>query len=211
MFRLSKREQKLIIFTLLFAVLAMFFVYYYFPLVDEIEELTEKKLEISETLNTNQQMKLLTDALEKEYELLEKERLESTENFINGYDEAELLNYINTVIGDKTERTVVSFSDINQEDIYLYGDINMNIKTNYKELTDMISELEEGKYFSSIQSIDISTLSDNEAEVDGTTEPDAYPLQVNVILRFYAKNQMIDITDSEQFNSGSYGKSNIFQ
>ena len=94
MTKLSKKEKYLVIGALVFASVALFIYFYYFPLKDEIKELERQSEEVSLKLDEAKSLAIKIENTKKEIESLKIEAAENMAILMDKIDEPEILDYI---------------------------------------------------------------------------------------------------------------------
>ncbi len=199
--KLTKKEQKLMIGTIFVAAAAIFLVYVYFPLDREISELKIHSSELSTQLQMAEKRQQSITELKKQISVIQEEMDKEYDNFLKIWDQPELLVFMEDVIDKLGIKQSVELLEPVEGSGIKSGDISMELKTNYNDLMSLFKKLEKAKYFSTVYAMDIV-----DSEDDSTD-----PLEVNLILRFYSKENTDKYPEKYSFMNGKYKKSNLFQ
>jgi len=215
--RLSKRERILLTALFIIVFSFLFLNYYYFPLLNDIKELKAKHVEVAVQLEGAKQMKTLVETTKTELADLQKASFESENYLLSTFDEPKVLVYIDDNLGDNSSKASIQYSSITKNELYVYGDFTLNIKTSNYELKKILDNFENGDYFTTLTRLEIHEDTDNEllkadgVEGETVSNEEEYPLGVTIDLRFYAKNDLWDGQADYDFLGGNYRKTNIFE
>lgn len=204
--RLTKRETTLIIIVLLVGISFLYVNYVYFPLQDESKELEAKYNELLIEESDAKVLVAKTTALKAELKEIEDSTIGVYDGMVEIWDQAENLVYMEKLFEGLSERhTFNSYTPLDVSSIRT-AEIDMSIVTNYTNLQRILNNLEDGKNYCTIESLNIV------AKSRGNENPEWEPmdLDVNLTVRFYAKGQSEDYPNEYDFMSGSYGKRDIF-
>lgn len=204
--KLTKRELILLIIVLVAGVGFLFVNYVYIPLDNDVEELDEQYSLLLEDEKKVKDLSIKIKALEKELMEIEESTIGVFDGMVEIWDQAEILVYLENIMEDLCYKyDINSYTPVDVVSIRS-ADINFSIETTYTNLKKILERLEDGKYYCSIEDIDITN-----KMTDG--EPDSLEVMeitVDFTIRFYAKGQGSDYPIEYDFMKGKFNKSNIF-
>lgn len=223
MAKLTKREQNLIVATLLFAVVFLVAYLYYFPLSDEIKELEQQSIDLDFKLDEVRNIEIMIESTSKKIQELEEELTQSREFLMDTIDEAEILKYVSDIVLADGSLSSLSYGSLSNNDTYYSKDISLNFTSSYRGLKNILRAFETGEIFTLIPSISLSPIG-NEVEIVETVDEDGETIvtetvvenlsivNVSCTIRFYAEESTWDGSGEYDFMSGSnFGKNNIFR
>lgn len=236
MTKLSKREKYLVIGALVFASVALFVYFYYFPLKNEIKDLERQSEEVSLELDEAKSLAIKIDNMKNQIEELKIEAAESMAILMESIDEAEVLDYISntTNYGDSEskisdliaisyeEASGYSSDDDSFDNLYYDKDILLSFDSNYDNLKDVLKAFEDGDKYTSlttmnIKSVETNDLLDSEQDEDSdessrTVNTGEYPLEIECSLRFYGETPLWDGSGEYTFmEDGNFEKTDLFK
>ena len=219
--KLSKRERYLVLATLIFAILALFIYYYYFPLKNEIESLKFQSEDLSSQIEEAKNTRILIDTSKKEIEDLNVQILESRDFLMDSIDEPALIKYINDIASGDSNLESINYNQLLDNEIYFTKDINIRLDTDYLNLKKILREFEEGENFTTLHNFTIfinnqtstTEITNEDGQVEVVEIPgNTMPLTIDMLIRFYGVEGTWDGTGEYDFmKSGRFSKPNLFK
>lgn len=222
--KLSKREQVMLSGALIIAIAALFLVYYYMPVQSELKILKEQSDKLAYELESAKQTKILVESLEKQIENLQQQVEENHPDLLRVWDQPEVLVYLEEVIARLGIKEQVTFFDViaAEDSVYEAGSVMLTLNTNYRALKRLLGELEQGRYFTTVQSLDIAagpadgnplrgyyTVGAGQEDLAIISE-NQKSLEVQLVLTFYSCGYEEEFPKEYHFLDGDYSKENIF-
>ncbi|MDI9509415.1 MAG: hypothetical protein QM217_06325 [Bacillota bacterium] len=218
--KLSKREIILIACTLIGGLIALFIIYYYMPQKDKIAQLKQESQQLSLDIEDCKTKQMLLDATRNEVNEYKKQITDADEYLMESIDEPNILYYLSNIIYDTSEDQSVSYSPVEDKEVYVNKDISLSFNTSFENLIEILTSFEEGDIYTTLNEISISMNRDNnqyamEYEQEDEQEDDEVslsPLKVSYGIRFYATDSTWDGAAEYKFmKGGEYTKENIFE
>ena len=227
MTKLSKKEKYLVIGALVFASVALFIYFYYFPIKDEIKELERQSEEVSLELDEAKSLVVKIENTKKEIENLEIEAAENMAILMENIDEPEILDYISNVTNyadgssDISDLIAISYESVSNHDLYYSKGISLSFNSNYNSLKEILKAFEAGDKYASLTTINITTSKEDlsaanqiegSEEATSTVNTPIYPLKVQCGLSFYAEESLWDGSGEYIFmQGGNFSKTDLFK
>ncbi len=228
MTKLSKKEKYLVIGALVFASVALFIYFYYFPLKDEIKELERQSEEVSLELDEAKSLVVKIENTKKEIENLEIEAAENMAILMENIDEPEILDYISNVTNyadgssDISDLTAMSYDSVSNHDLYYSKGISLSFNSNYNSLKEILKAFEAGDKYASLTTMNITSLEKDDSsaanqgegseETTGAVSTSGYPLKVECGLSFYGETPLWDSSGEYIFmEGGNFSKTDLFK
>ncbi len=231
MTKLSKKEKYLVIGFLVFASVALFVYFYYFPLKDEIKELERQSEEASLKLDEAKSLAVKIENTKKEIESLKIEATENMAILMENIDEPELLDYISNKTNyadgssDISDLIAISYDSVSGHDLYYSKGISLSFNSNYNSLKEILKAFEVGDKYASLTSMHIVTSRKDDPsannQVEGSEEAAAtattvatanYPLEIEFALSFYGETPFWDGSGEYIFmEGGNFSKTDLFE
>ena len=228
MTKLSKKEKYLVIGALVFASVALFIYFYYFPLKDEIKELERQSEEVSLELDEAKSLVVKIENTKKEIENLEIEAAENMAILMENIDEPEILDYISNKTNyadgssDISDLIAISYESVSDHDLYYSNDILLSFNSNYDSLKEILKAFEAGDKYASLTTMNITSLEKDDSSVTnqgegseeaaGTINTSNYPLEIEFGLSFYGENPLWDGSAEYIFmEGGNFEKTDLFK
>jgi hypothetical protein len=213
--KLTKRERILLLGALLIAVAVMFINYVYFPIQKDIKELSNQTKDLTIQIDEAKQKQELVVILEGQLVELQAENDKIYEDVMKTWDEPEILVYIEETLDELGLSELIDNYGVVTGAGYLNGDINLKISASNENLITILKKLEEGKYFTTVESMDVKD-KENSREVaddkdDKAKDTAGKQLDINLVIRFYALDYLKEYSEDYPFMKGKYGKTNIFK
>lgn len=219
--KLSKREIVLIVSSLIIASIALFVIYYYIPQKDRITQLKQESLQLSLDIDERKTMKLLVDAEKNEVIDYKQQIADADEYLMDSIDEPNILYYISNNIYNTSEKQSVSYSVVEDREVYVNKDILLSFDTSFENLITILGSFEEGDIYTTLNSINIkmdrsnyNTYDgfDDEEQDDEEDKENKSPLNVSYDIRFYATDATWDGSGEYEFmENGKFKRANIFE
>lgn len=219
--KLSKREIVLIVSSLIIASIALFVIYYYIPQKDRITQLKQESIQLSLDIDERKTMKLLVDAEKNEVIDYKQQIADADEYLMDSIDEPNILYYISNNIYNTSEKQSVSYSVVEDREVYVNKDISLSFDTSFENLITILGSFEEGDIYTTLNSINIkmdrsnyNTYDgfDDEEQDDEEDKENKSPLNVSYGIRFYATDATWDGSGEYEFmENGKFKRANIFE
>lgn len=228
MTKLSKKEKYLVIGALVFASVALFIYFYYFPLKDEIKELERQSEEVSLKLDEAKSLAIKIENTKKEIESLKIEAAENMAILMDKIDEPEILDYISNKTNyadgssDISDLIAISYESVSDHDLYYSNDILLSFNSNYDSLKEILKAFEAGDKYASLTTMNITSLEKDDSSVTnqgegseeaaGTINTSNYPLEIEFGLSFYGETPLWDGSGEYIFmEGGNFSKTDLFE
>lgn len=228
MTKLSKKEKYLVIGALVFASVALFIYFYYFPLKDEIKELERQSEEVSLKLDEAKSLAIKIENTKKEIESLKIEAAENMAILMDKIDEPEILDYISNKTNyadgssDISDLIAISYESVSDHDLYYSNDILLSFNSNYDSLKEILKAFEAGDKYASLTTMNITSLEKDDSSVTnqgegseeaaGTINTSNYPLEIEFGLSFYGETPLWDGSGEYIFmEGGNFEKTDLFE
>lgn len=228
MTKISKKEKYLVIGALVFASVALFVYFYYFPLKDEIKELERQSEEVSLELDEAKSLVVKIENTKKEIENLEMEAAENMAILMENIDEPEILDYISNKTNyadgssDISDLLAISYDSVSNHDLYYSKDILLIFNSNYNSLKEILKAFEAGDKYASLTSMNITSPKKDDSsaanqdegseETTGAVNTSGYPLEVECGLSFYGETPLWDGSGEYTFmEGGNFEKTDLFK
>jgi Na+-translocating ferredoxin:NAD+ oxidoreductase RnfG subunit len=213
--KLTKREQVLLLGALMIAVAVMFVNYVYFPIQKDIKELSNQSKQLMIQIDEAKQKQELVKILEGQLAELQAENDKIYEDVMKTWDEPEILVYIEETLDESGVSELIDNYGVITGAGYLKGDINLKISATYENLLIILKKLEEGKYFTTVESMDIkdkeNSVKTADDKDDKAKNAEGKQLDINLVLRFYALDYLKQYSEDYPFMKGKYSKTKIFE
>lgn len=237
---LSKREKYLVVGTIVFASVALFIYFYYFPLKDEIKRLETQSEELSLKLDEAKSLAMKIENTKKEIESVKAEAAENMAILMDTIDEAEVLDYISNKTNyadgssDISELTAILYEGVSgfnsdkdseeglADNLFYYKDITLSFNTNYVNLKDVLKAFETGEKYATLTSLQVKSVEENNLSVPSqdpdsevpvsTANTSSYPLEIECGLCFYGEQPFWDASGEYTFmEGGNFSKTDLFK
>lgn len=205
--RLTKREGSLLIIVMILGLTFLVVNFVYFPLDEKIEKLEEDYELAKEEELAAKDLSVKTEFLEKDLEKIREESEVLFEGMVKVWDQSENLVYIEGLMDGLCDKYEISSYTPEDVGTIRTCDVGLKLLTNYDNLMRIIDKLEEGETYCTVESINMSVLN-RDAEVMSWGLLD---INVELIIRFYAKEQSYEYPAEYDFMDGPFSKEDIFR
>jgi len=197
--QLTKREKVFIAIFIVVSVMAVYYVYFYQPLIRDIEAMSAEMEAVQDlpVLSKSKQEQLAS--LKREYETLSKRVSETLESLRSPDDQPGLVVHLYRIFSTRSIREYIEFGDLEQHTDFSVMPVSVTLSASYSDFKDILRQLEQSPYKNHIQALTVQAL-------DGGST-----VTVNMSIKFYFKPMPAGQELNYPFMDGLYGRPNPFQ
>lgn len=155
---MSKREKILILIVLILAAAGVFYIYLLKPNLDTVNELSLQRIN-KESMLSNQDIQQKEAAeLSNQIDILEKEIAGYNQNIVQGFDQPEILVYLENTINAHGKKMMFSFGSIEHIGKMDVCPVTVTMTGTYDGLKSILRELSSGKHIIKVTSLNAAQM-----------------------------------------------------
>ncbi|NLO81627.1 MAG: type 4a pilus biogenesis protein PilO [Clostridiales bacterium] len=196
--KLTKREKRFVILLVVVSVLSVYYVYFYQPLQEQIQNMiTEIKM--------GEDALKLKESKEDEVKILKEELqalTEETTNLLDSlphHDYPSLLVHLNEITAPRVNREYIEIGDVEVQTEFVILPVFISVSAEYNNFKEMLKMLEESPYRNRVESLSVHTVDDG------------VNINADIALKFFFKPESDEQDNSYPFMNGRFGKDNPFR
>ncbi len=198
--QLTKREKVFIAIFIAVSIVAVYYVFFYQPLVKDIEAMSVQVTEVGNLPLLIKSKKEQLTALQQEYEELSTKVSGTLESLQWPDDHPGLVVHLYRIFSPRSQRQQIEFGEMEQHTDFCLLPVNVTFTARYDDFKDILVQLEKSAYKNYIQALDVQAIEGRDS------------VSVNMSLRFYFKPEPAQEGLEYPFlDGGRYGKDNPFQ
>ncbi|MBM7581274.1 Tfp pilus assembly protein PilO [Caldicoprobacter guelmensis] len=200
MTQLTNREKIFIIIFVAILIISVYYVYFYQPVVKDIEAMSVQVKEAEDLPMLIKSKKEQLTNLQHEYQELSTKVSETLESLQWLDDHPGLVVHLYGIFSTRSKREQIEFGDMEQHTDFCVMPVNVTFTASYDDFKDILVQLEKSPYKNHIQALNVQVLEGGSA------------VSVNMSLRFYFKPEPAREKLKYPFvDEGKYGRGNPFQ
>ena len=133
---------------------SLFIIYYYMPQKDKIAQLKQESQQLSLDIEDCKTKQMLLDATRNEVNEYKKQITDADEYLMESIDEPNILYYLSNIIYDYEDQSV-SYSPVEDKEVYVNKDISLSFNTSFENLIEILTSFEEGDIYTTLNEISI--------------------------------------------------------
>jgi len=198
--QLTKREKVFIAIFIVVSVVAVYYVFFYQPLVKDIEAMSVQVTEGGDLPLLIKSKKEQLASLQHEYQELSAKVLDTLESLQWPDDQPGLVVHLYEIFSSRSKMQQVEFGEMEQHADFCLMPVNVTFTSTYDDFKDILVQLEKSSYKNYIQALNVQA-------VEGGNS-----VSVTMSLKFYFKPEPApDELEYPFVDEGRYGKDNPFQ
>lgn len=208
--KLSKREIMLLTLALVIMIGALYYNYFYSPIKNDISTLQSEISAQTQQLAVAKAQAMGMEALVKKTEKLSNDLKQQYPEFLNCFEQANILVFLNDLISPYGLKSSITFKDIEEKGISRIAKVHITLSTDYYGLIRILESLEQAVYYNEVESLIISSRTFDQSSIDSDNDFTHYTLKVELTLGFIFFTDKIELDESHPSAEGELDNSNLF-